>query len=83
MKADAEIFDTVNVGFGVLGRIEKGTHFSIQRRLVDGNVWLIESQSLRFGARILLFKNMRTESVTQWTDFRRRPTKGGAVAAKP
>ena len=83
VKADAEIFDTVNVGFGVLGRIEKGTHFSIQRRLVDGNVWLIESQSLRFGARILLFKNMRTESITQWTDFRRRASKGGAVAAKP
>ena len=81
VKADAEIFDTVNVGFGVLGRIEKGTHFTIQRRLVDGNVWLIESQSLRFGARILLFKNMRTESVTQWTDFHRRPTK--ADGAKP
>ena len=73
VKADAEMFDTVSVGFGVLGKIEKGTRFRIQRKLIADGEWLIESQYTRFGARILLFKTLRNESTTEWSDFRRRP----------
>ncbi len=82
VKADAEMFDTVSVGFG-MGRVEKGTRFRIQRRLVSDGVWLIESQSMRFGARIFYFKNMRTEASTQWSDFRPRPVKAATVPPKP
>ena len=79
VKADAEIFDAVNVGFGVIGSVEKGTRIKMQRRLMaDGN-WLIESQSLRIAARILVFKTLRSESTTVWSDFRRRSKN---VAAK-
>ncbi len=80
VKADAEMFDTVSVGFGVLGKIEKGTRFRLQRRMVGTGEWLIESQSMRFSARILLFKTMRNESNTEWSEFRRRPK---AMPAKP
>ena len=82
VKADAKMFDTVSVGFG-MGRIDKGTRFQIQRRLVSDGVWLIDSQSMHFDARIFYFKNMRTESSTQWTDFRRRPVKATAATSKP
>lgn len=71
-KVDAEMFDTVSVGFGVLGKIEKGTRFRMQRRPVADNLWLIDSQTIRFGGRFLLFKSVRTEASTQWSDFRRR-----------
>ena len=81
VKADAEMFDTVSVGFGVLGRIEKGTRFRMQRRLVADGDWLIESQSVRFAARLLLFKTMHSESTTEWSEFRRRPAV--AIAASP
>ena len=82
VKADAEMFDTVSVGFGMIGRVEKGTRFKINRRLVADGVWLIDSQSMRFDARILYFKTMHTEASTQWSDFRRRPTKTDAVKQK-
>lgn len=83
VKADAEMFDTVSVGFGMIGRVEKGTRFQLQRRLVSDGVWLIDSQSMRFGARIFYFKTMRTEASTQWSDFRRRPVKATTAAPKP
>jgi hypothetical protein len=85
VRADAEVFDTFNVGFGLLGRIEKGTRFQIQRRPVVDGVWLIHAQSVRFGARVLLFKNMHQESVNAWTDFRRRatPPVAATAAVKP
>jgi hypothetical protein len=80
VKVDAEIFDTVNVGFGFLGKIEKGTRFRMQRRLLADGDWMVESQSARFGARLLLFKTMHTESVTEWSDYRRRSK---STMAKP
>jgi hypothetical protein len=72
VKADAEMFDTVNVGFGLVGRVDKGTRFRLQRRMVNDGVWLIESQTIRFSARFLLFKNLRNEATTEWSNFRLR-----------
>ena len=82
VKADAEMFDTVSVGFGVLGKVEKGTRFRIQRQLLDDGVWLIDSQSVHFSARILLFKTVRNESSTEWSDFRRRINLPSGAAKK-
>lgn len=79
-KVDAEMFDTVSVGFGILGKIEKGTRFQMQRQPVGGDAtaatWLMASQSIRFGARFLLVKSVRNEITTQWSEFRRRPVAG-------
>ena len=71
------------MGYGVLGRIEKGTRLKLQRRMVSDGVWLIESQSLRFSARILLFKTMRSETATEWWDFRKRPKTTTARETRP
>lgn len=71
-KADAEMFDTVNVGLGLLGRIEKGTRFQLQRRPVGPGVWFTERQWNRFAARVLLFKSMQQESLLELFDFRPR-----------
>lgn len=72
VKVDGEMFDTVNVGFGVVGRVEKGTRFRLQRRQVSDGVWLIDSQTVRFAARFMLFKSIRSEATTEWSEFRRR-----------
>jgi len=72
VRVDAETFDTVYVGFGLLGRIEKGTKFTLHRsRLPDGN-WVIDSQQVHFGARIMLLKWIGNEITTKMYDFRHR-----------
>jgi len=80
VKAEAEMFDTVSVGYGVLGKIEKGTRLKLQRRLVGDGIWLIESQSLKYSARILLVKTLRSETATEWWDFRKRPKPALVIA---
>jgi hypothetical protein len=72
VKAEAEMFDTVNVGFGLVGRVDKGTRLRLQRRQVTDGIWLIDAQSLRFSARFLMFKSIRNEATTEWSDFRHR-----------
>jgi hypothetical protein len=71
-KAEAETFDRVNVGFGILGRIEKGTRIELLRRRVDSGAWLLESQLIKFGARILLFKWHAQEVHTILSDWKRK-----------
>lgn len=71
-RAEAEIFDTATVGFGVLGRIEKGTHFAISRRKVTQDLWLSEMQQFKVDARIMLVKTMRQESTVRYSEFQHR-----------
>lgn len=61
MKADVEVFDTVNIGFGVLGRIEKGTRFSLHRTMVSPHTWFTESETTKFAARVMLVKTVNME----------------------
>src|SRR5262249_41008540 len=72
-RADAEVFETVSIGFGVVGRIAKGTTFHIERREVAPGMWLPESQLVKADARLLLVKTVRTESDTRFSEFQPRP----------
>lgn len=72
VRAEAETFDTVNIGFGLFGKIEKGTRFQLaQKRLPDG-MWVVDTQSIRFGARVMLVKWIGNEIHTKHWNYRRK-----------
>ena len=81
-RVEAEMFDTVNVGFGVIGRIQKGTRFQLRRQRVDRGVWLANEQVIRFAARFLLVKNFHQQVRNFYTGFERRPSALPAVARR-
>ena len=68
VAGDAEAFDTVAIGWGIVGRIEKGTRFSLKRREVDAT-WVNEEQTIRFAARFLLVKSVAQELTFRWSNF--------------
>ncbi len=81
LKMDAEVFDTVSIGFGVLAKIEKGTQFHLrQMRLTDGT-WAPSHQLMSFNARVMLVKSMRNEVETTFSDFRRLDAAAPVVAS--
>lgn len=71
-KAEAEVFDTVNIGFGVLGRVEKGTRFSLSRKPIAEKLWAADSQGFKFNARVMMFKHMNQEIRIQSSDYKKR-----------
>jgi len=74
VRVDAEVFETVTIGWGMIGKVQKGTRFHLERRrLPDGN-WLPESQSIRFSARILVFKTLAQEEITRYSEYRHKST---------
>ncbi|MCX6592035.1 MAG: hypothetical protein NTZ56_10955 [Acidobacteria bacterium] len=81
-KLDAEVFDTVSVG-GILAKIEKGTHFLIERMPVQDGFWLPKLIRIKFGTKIMMVKSIRQESETTYSGYRPIPPAPGKAAAAP
>jgi hypothetical protein len=60
-KLDAEISQDVEFGFGILGRIDHGGHFSLVRKQVDDSNWKTAEISVHVSGRILLLKSLARE----------------------
>ncbi len=70
---DVEIFDTISVGFGLLGKLEKGTHFEMERKKWDIGVWFEVWQRIRYDLRVMMVKSLRQEIETHWSNLSPRP----------
>ncbi|MCC6366197.1 MAG: hypothetical protein IT165_21985 [Bryobacterales bacterium] len=71
MLVDAVVFDDVNIGFGVLGRIAKGTEFRMERREAAPGWWVVEAQKIKYDARVLV-KALRREVDIRYSEFQLR-----------
>ncbi len=73
VRADAEMFDDLNVGFGVVGHIGKGSTFKMERRQMAG-VWVPVREQIRIQARLMLVKSFRQEILNTFSEFRPLPS---------
>jgi hypothetical protein len=79
VRVDAEVFDTVSIGWGLIGKVQKGTRFHLERsRLADGS-WLPNSQSIRFAASYLVFKSLAQEEITRYSEYRHKSALAASV----
>lgn len=72
-RVEVEVTDTISVGFGFLGRIEKGTEFEMERKKWDSGVWFDAWQRVRFDLRVLMVKSIRQEIETRWANVMLKP----------
>ena len=70
VRVDAEVFDTISVGFGLLGRVGKGTRFILNRGRVTEGHFFTESSQVNFTAKVLVFKTLISEIKTQFFNFK-------------
>src|SRR5215467_5961055 len=56
-KIDGTLFREVTFGWGVLGHLDKGGHFTVQQADVGDGSWDLTSLSLKMTGKILLFKS--------------------------
>jgi hypothetical protein len=80
VKGDMEVFDTVSVGWGILGRIDKGTRFLLTRQKFHGVVWLPARQEMHLDVRVMMMKDLRRHVVTEYAGYKRRPSRMTAPA---
>ncbi|MCS7026261.1 MAG: hypothetical protein NZV14_15800 [Bryobacteraceae bacterium] len=73
LAAEAEIFETVNIGFGVVATMRKGTRFRLERQEAAPGLWVTDNFYVRFAARFMLVKSFFQEIESKLTNFELRP----------
>jgi hypothetical protein len=72
-QIDGMLFQSVNFGWGILGRLDKGGHFMVDQIDVGHDCWEVSRMSLTFNGKILLFKNLSIKSDEVFSNFRQVP----------
>ncbi len=70
-RVDAELVEPLSFGLGVLARLHKGSRASIIRRKVNGEIWLPAEARFTGSARLLLFKGLRIDATSEYSDYRK------------
>lgn len=63
----------VKFGFGLLGRMDEGGTFNVERREISPGIWLITESHVHINGRALLFKTIGEQDDEMKSDFRRTP----------
>ena len=71
VRVDAELVDNLSFGLGILARLKKGSRASILRRKINGEIWLPAQARFSGSARLLLFKGLRMDALSEYADYRK------------
>ncbi len=63
----------INIGWGLLGHIEKGSKLQVEQRWLDQGKWRLSKLVLEANGQILLFKSITLKQRQSATDFRPVP----------
>ena len=74
--------DRVDFGYGLLGYVEKGGTFAIQREQVSATRWKASLIEVHVQGRVLLFRNVGKDQLEVRTDFRPVPHDISLTSAK-
>jgi hypothetical protein len=70
-KIDATLFQPVDFGWGILGRLDRGGRFLIEQRCLDGKRWETTHSVLHFTGKALMLKAISIQEDETLSDFRR------------
>lgn len=73
-RLDMRAIDDVSIGWGIVGRVYKGSRFVFARRKID-DTWLPSEVTFDATGRTLLFRKFQIRTTTTFSDYRRT---GGA-----
>ena len=71
VRVDAEAIDTLNMGFGLLARLHKGSKLSFVRTKVNDEVWLPSRVTYTGSARVGLVAVLRRAGVSEFSGYRK------------
>jgi hypothetical protein len=73
VRIEGDIFQPVNFGWGILGRLNPGGRFVIEQAPVGNGRWEVTHRVLRFTGKVLLIKDLNIDEESRNTDFQAIP----------
>lgn len=71
VRIEAKLIENLGIGMGILARLQKGANMTFQRRRVNDEIWLPAEAHFQGVGRLLLFKGLRLDSMSQFSDYRK------------
>jgi hypothetical protein len=72
-RVEGALFEDVNFGWGILGRLYKGGTFMVEQRYIGEGHWEVVSEEVNMVGRAVLFKTISRKQKQALSDFRRMP----------
>jgi hypothetical protein len=69
-KIDGTLFKDVGFGWGILGHLDRGSHFLVTQGDIGNGRWDVTHMALSFTGKVLLFRNLKIQSDEVFSDFR-------------
>jgi hypothetical protein len=70
-RLDAEVFETISIGFGMLAKLQKGTHILSERRKFNDEVWLPARTEISLQARVFMLKGFNMQQIVEYSDHKK------------
>ena len=70
-RLDAQVIDTISIGFGLLARLNKGTRITGERHKFNNEVWLPARIEVLLNARVLMLKGFNMREITEYSDHKK------------
>lgn len=83
VKVNVDAIRDLNIGFGMLARMNRGTQMSFVRRLVDGEVWLPARADYTIRARVLMLKRYDQGGTIEFSNYRQFTVDTSTTIAAP
>jgi hypothetical protein len=71
VRLEAELVDNISLGLGLLAKLQKGATASFTRRKVNGEIWLPSEARFAGNARLLIFKALRIDATSEYSDYKK------------
>lgn len=72
-RVEGTLFEDVNFGWGILGRLNKGGTFRVEQKDVGDGHWDVVLEDINMVGRIVLFKTISRKQKEKLSEFRRMP----------
>ncbi len=73
-RIEAVLFESLNIGGGVLAKFKKGATFTLDKERIGGEIWLPSQADINFSLRVLLVKGIDINQVEKFYDYRKFET---------
>lgn len=72
-RIDGTLFRDVSFGWGIIGHLDRGGHFSVQQADIGDGSWEVTALNLNITGKILFFRGISIISDEVFSDFQRVP----------
>ena len=81
VRAEAELNDDLSFGFGILAKLKKGAKAHLQRRKVNGEIWLPSEARFVGHGRVFLVKGIHVDTLSEYSDYKKFSVATDATAS--